>query len=141
MTLLLKILLFNRGTGVFFALGASAKSYSSHSTSLYRPGKPQSCYQARAGQCQYCWHLYLVGPDRETDPFEGHFCVFQSALVATSSEDCPQVIRNKVSPKMWQWGTTISGPPATFRSPSMSSVAFTWHFCHRFSPSGSSSFA
>lgn len=98
MTLLLKILLFYSRVGDF-ALRDSAKSYSSHSIPSLQTWQPWPCYQARAGQCQHCWHLYLVGPDRGTDPPKGHFRVLQSALVATHSDKCPQVIENKVKPK------------------------------------------
>lgn len=58
-----------------FALWASAKSYSSHSIPSRQTWQPESCYQARAGRCQHCWHLYLVRPDGGIDPlWRAGFC-------------------------------------------------------------------
>lgn len=59
--------------GEDFALWASAKSYSSHSIPSRQTWQPWPRYQARAGQCQHCWHLNLVGPDRDTDPLKDIF--------------------------------------------------------------------
>lgn len=81
-----------------FALRDSAKSYSSHSIPSLQTWQPWPCYQARAGQCQHCWHLYLVGPDRGTDPPKDVFVYFK-VLWWQHAQECPQVIENKVKPK------------------------------------------
>lgn len=83
MTLLLKILLFY-GWGGFLHSKLQLNPIhhtASLSTDLATPA------QARAGQCQHCWHLYLVGPDRGTDPLKGifvHFKVLQWHLAQRS---------------------------------------------------------
>ncbi len=96
MTLLLKILLFYGGKD--FALRASAKSYSSHSIPSLQTWQPWPCYQARAGQCQHCWQLYLVGPDRGTDTPKDIFVYFKVLRWQRAQRSLLRLSKNKVNP-------------------------------------------
>lgn len=107
--------------GEDFALWASAKSYSSHSIPSRQTWQPWPRYQARAGQCQHCWHLNLVGPDRDTDPLKDIFFFFglQAALEATRSKECPPVKTKSATDVRVEskeiWVYKFSGLPQSFR--------------------------
>lgn len=58
--------------------------------------QPQLCYRARAGQRQHCWHLYLVGPERDWRTF--FFCVLQSALGGNTLRGVPSGWRKQSQP-------------------------------------------
>lgn len=89
MTFLLKILLFFYRGGV--VVGASAKSYSSHSILLHRPGPA-----AREGRSQHCW----LGPDRGTDPQKDIFVCFKVLRWQKAQRSTLSLMKSKLTPNV-----------------------------------------
>lgn len=95
-----------------------------HTASFSTDLATQPCFRLRAGQCQHCWLLYLVGLDREPDPPKDIFVYIEVILWQQAQGSVHGSMKTKSTPNVRQRGKN-SAPQASFGRPITTSVAFT----------------
>lgn len=123
MTLLLKIQLFYRGWGGGILHSKLQLNPIHHTASLSTDLATPTLLPGKGRTVPAFWHLYLVGPDRGTDPPKDVSVYFKVLQWQKRSEERLRFIEE--NPKCDGGEQKKSGPPATFSWPNTSSTAFT----------------